>query len=268
MKIILILTAALSFLGLITYNITKTDTKIEPAEIKNTDESETQPAGERSPVLIELFTSEGCSSCPPADKNLIYFNEKQPFPEAQVITLSMHVDYWNRLGWTDPFSSSKYSERQEFYSNTFKLGEVYTPQMIVNGAEQFVGGNLNEAQRAISAAAKSPKAKVELSVAENKLNVKISEIPEHTLANVFVAVAEDDLSTTVKRGENGGRTLSHASVVRELRTIGTIAANDKSFETETVFQMQPSWKKQNLKIVVFAQIERTSRIIGVNQIRL
>lgn len=171
--------------------------------------------------------------------------------------------------WTDPFSSSKYSERQGFYSNTFKLGgEVYTPQMVVDGSAQFVGGNLDAAQKAISAAAKSPKADVEISVTENKLSVKISKVPEHTFANVFVAIAEDDLSTAAKRGENGGRTLPHASVVRELRTIGTIAANNNSFETETAFQIQPSWKKQNLKLVVFVQIEKTSRIIGVNQIRL
>ncbi len=268
MKLILILSAAFIFLGSIAYNAKKANTNTESPKIKNMVASESSSANKKAPVLVELFTSEGCSSCPPADKNLIYFNEKQPVPEAEVITLSMHVDYWNRLGWTDPFSSSKYSERQGFYSDTFKLGEVYTPQMIVDGAAQFVGSNLDEAKRAIGTAAKSPKADVALSVAGNKLYVRISAIPDNTVANVFVAVAEDNLSTAVRRGENGGRTLPHASVVRELRTIGAIAADSRKFETETTFQMQPSWKKQNIKLVVFAQVEKTSQIIGVDYIKL
>lgn len=181
----------------------------------------------------------------------------------------MHVDYWNRLGWSDPFSSAKFSERQGFYSNTFNLGGVYTPQMIVDGAWQFVGGNSDETRKAINQAVKAPKANIELSVApENKLKVKISAIPEHAFSNVFVAIAEDNLSTSVKNGENGGRTLLHDSVVRELRTIGKIAEKDDQFEIETTLQIQPAWKKDNLKAVVFVQTEKGSRIIGVNQIKL
>ncbi len=269
MKIIALLFAALGFFGLITYNVMKTDVAAEsPSVVEETAQPESLPSTAKSPVLIELFTSEGCSSCPPADKNLIYLNDKQPFPQAEVITLALHVDYWNRLGWTDVFSSPQYSERQGFYAEKFKHDGVYTPQMVVDGQKEFVGGSLDEARKAISAAAESPKANVELSAADGKLRVKISALPNHSLADVFVAVAEDNLSTNVRNGENGGRTLPHTSVVRELKTIGKVAAEKDSFESETPFQLQSSWKKQNLKFVVFVQNEQTGQIIGAGQIKL
>lgn len=268
MKIILALIAALGFLGLITYSVKKADVGAESVKAVETVQSESLTTKEKSPVLVELFTSEGCSSCPPADKNLIYLNNNQPVADAEVITLAMHVDYWDRLGWKDVFSAAQYSQRQEFYSNTFNLDGVYTPQMVIDGESQFVGGNLNEAQNAIVAATKLPKGEVKLSIAENKLNVKISDLPTHTPANIFIAVAEDNLSTVVKNGENGGRTLPHTSVVRELRTIGKVGANENNFAAETEFQLQPSWKKQNVKLVVFVQVAQNSQIIGVNQIKL
>ena len=270
MKIALILIAALSFFGVITYNLKTSEDKTESGKTTETSAPQSQTMVEkRSPVLVELFTSEGCSSCPPADKNLIEFNEKQPFAEANVITLSMHVDYWNRLGWTDPFSSAQFSQRQGFYSNTFNLGEVYTPQMVVDGMRQFVGGNSDEARKAINQAVKSPKASVELSIAAgNKLKVKISAIPAHSFSNVFVAIAEDNILTSVRNGENGGRTLPHDSVVRELRTIGSLSEKDNNFETEALFRIQSTWKRGNLKAVVFVQVEKDSQIIGVNQIKL
>lgn len=269
MKIILLIcVTTLSFFGFITFNMKKTDIETAIAKTEERGRPESLPAKDKSPVLVELFTSEGCSSCPPADKNLIYLNDKQPFPQAEVITLAMHVDYWNRLGWTDVFSFPQYSERQGFYSNTFKLDGVYTPQMVVDGRFQFVGSNLNETQKAIGEAVKISKADVALAVSENKLQVKITGLPAHSFANVFVAIAEDNLSTVVRNGENGGRTLPHTSVVRELKTIGNIKAEDNSFEAETMFQLKPSWKKPNLKFVVFVQIEQNSQVIGVNQIRL
>jgi hypothetical protein len=258
----------MSFLGLITYNVEKTVVSNEAVEIQGETQREIPLTKGKSPVLVELFTSQGCSSCPPADKNLAFLDKQQLISEAEIITLSMHVDYWNRLGWTDVFSSPKYSERQGFYSHTFKQNEVYTPQMVVDGSYQLVGGNLGEANKAISSSAKLPKAKVELVVLGDKLKVKVSELPEHSFANVFLAIAENNLSTNVKRGENGGKILSHVSVVRELKTIGSIAAEDKSFETETAFQTLTPWKKENLKFVVFIQVEKTSQIIGVNQIKL
>lgn len=233
--------------------------------VVSTPASQTGKAG----VLVELFTSEGCSSCPPADRALIALSKEQPVKDAEVIALSLHVDYWNRLGWTDPFSSSQFSERQGFYSSTFKLGgQVYTPQMVVDGAAQFVGSNMAEARKAIENAAKMPKAELALEVTENKLGVRLTNIPEHKASNVFLAIAEDDLSSNVRRGENGGRTLPHAAVVRELSNIGRLDPGKRTFETKVGFDIKDGWKRSNTKLVVFAQEESTSRIIGVSQLRL
>lgn len=267
MKIILLSIAWLSFFGLIAYNVKKPAASGESAPSVSNARSESSTAKNKPLVLVELFTSEGCSSCPPADRNLIVL-EKQPNPDAEVIALALHVDYWNRLGWTDAFSSAAYSQRQGFYSNAFRRNDVYTPQMVVDGAYEFVGGNIGAAQKAIAEAARMPKANVELAVSGDKLKVKISDAPTHTFANVFLAIAENNLSTSVKRGENGGKILAHTAVARQLRVIGSIEAEDTDFKTETTFQIPGAWKKENLKLVVFAQIEKTSRIIGVGQIKL
>jgi len=223
---------------------------------------------DKTPVLVELFTSEGCSSCPPADRALAFLEKEQPVSPAEIITLALHVDYWNRLGWTDEFSSPLFSQRQELYAQRFKQSDVYTPQMVVDGSFQFAGGNTGEATKSILDAAKSAKASVELSIDGEKLKVKIPAFPEHENASVFLAIAEDGLLSNVKRGENSGKTLEHVSVVRELKSIGSVTAQDKSFETEAVFQLQPNWKKENLKLVVFVQGNQNRKIYGVNRISL
>ncbi|MGI8494545.1 MAG: DUF1223 domain-containing protein [Pyrinomonadaceae bacterium] len=261
MKIVLLIASIFSFLGLITYSVQRTPDSKEQAQVEmKAENSVISEKVSKSPVLVELFTSEGCSSCPPADRNLAELSKQQ-----DVIALGFHVDYWNNLGWTDQFSKAAYSQRQGFYSNTFKLGEVYTPQMIVDGTDQFVGGNSSAANQAISAAAKNEKGNVALTVSGDKLKVDISNLPAHSFANVFLAIAENNLSTSVKRGENGGKTLNHAAVVRDLKNIGSVAGNAKSFQTETTVQIPSDWKKQNLKFVVFAQVEDGSKIIAVNQ---
>src|SRR5262249_24150999 len=125
------------------------------------------------PVLVELFTSEGCSSCPPADQLLTSLAEKQPVSGAQIVTLSEHVDYWNRLGWTDPYSSAALSKRQNDYAEQFGGDSVYTPEMVVDGASQFVGSDDYAARDAIENAIKSPKASVQLT----RSNMMSSENP-------------------------------------------------------------------------------------------
>lgn len=267
MKIIIAFAAALGFLGLLTCSFSKTPETSETA--KTTGETiNAAPSNDKPLVLVELFTSEGCSSCPPADRALSFLEKEQPYNEAEIIPLAMHVDYWNRLGWTDRFSSAEYSRRQEAYAGAFKLDGVYTPQMVVDGARQFVGSNLDEAHKAVAEAVKTPKAKVALALNGDKLKVDISEIPNHEAAEVFLAIAENNLSTEVKLGENSGATLPHTAVVRELKSIGAISENDKSFNVETAFNLQSAWKKENLKLVVFVQTEQGKRIIGVNRIKL
>lgn len=221
----------------------------------------------KTPVLVELFTSEGCATCPPAERVLAVLQKEQSNPDAEIITLALHVDYWNRGGWTDQFSSPIYSQRQEIYGDKFKIAAIYTPQMVVDGSRQFIGSNLDEANKVISEAAKTPKANVELSFSNEKLKVKISGVPKHENAAVFVAIAEDDLSTDVSKGENGGRTLQHTSVVRSLKPIGRILAPENKFELEFVPETVENWKQENVKYVVFLQENQSRRILGVNILR-
>ncbi len=222
-------------------------------------------------VLVELFTSEGCSDCPSADRVLARLEKEQPNADAEIITLALHVDYWDRLGWKDQFSSHLYSERQNGYADRFKLDSIYTPQMVVDGQKEFVGSNFTAAQNAISEAAKNQKAKVELTNgtdAKNlnpNLKVKISDLPARESSYVWLVIAEDNLQTAVRRGENGGRTLSHTSVAREMKLVGEINSTAKTFETAVDYQLQPNWKQKNLKFVVFAQGKDTKKIYGINK---
>ena len=161
---------------------------------------------DHSPVIVELFTSEGCSSCPPADAVLAQLQQTQPVAGAEVIALSEHVDYWNYIGWTDPFSSSAFSARQETYARTFgQQDNVYTPQMIVDGQTEFNGSAMNKAREAIAKAARSPKADVRIVIPETKtqkdnqkvrLNVSVKNVPpvdRGDVAEVILAITEDNL---------------------------------------------------------------------------
>ena len=263
MKIIASLITVFSFLGLIICHAQISSTERVSADNIANQQAKISPAKNKTPVLVELFTSEGCATCPPADRNLAVLDKEQPNPDAEIITLALHVDYWNRLGWKDEFSSPLYSQRQEIYGDKFKINSVYTPQMVVDGSKQFIGSNLSEARKVIAESAKAQKANVELSDAAGKLKVKISDIPKHEISAVFLAIAEDNLSTDVKKGENGGRTLQHSSVVRQLKPLGRILPPDNSFEIETVLETQSNWKKENLKVIVFVQENRSRKVLGV-----
>ena len=217
-------------------------------------------------VLLELFTSEGCSSCPPADRNLAFLEKEQPVSQAEIVTLSLHVDYWDYIGWKDAFSSPLFTQRQELYAEKLRLDSSYTPQMIVDGRTQFVGSNSGDATKAITEAARVQKGKVEIIQNGDKIKVKISELPAHEAANIMFAVTEDNLSSNVSRGENSGRKLEHQSVVRELKSIGTINSTEKTTELETSLTANPNWKSANLKFVVFVQENESRKVLGVGRI--
>jgi len=185
------------------------------------------PAEEpRAPVLVELFTSEGCSSCPPADALLEKLDRLQPIPEARVIVLSEHVDYWDHLGWKDPYSSAVSTARQEGYARRFSGSGPYTPEMVVDGAAEFVGSDAGAAASAIRSAAKQPKVAVRLIPAAGGARLEVDPLPggKRTKSAVYVAVALDSGTSSVLAGENGGRTLHHVAIVRQLREVGTISA--------------------------------------------
>jgi hypothetical protein len=218
-----------------------------------------QTQNEKIPVLVELFTSEGCPTCPPADRLLQKLESEQSFINTEVITLSLHVDYWNRSDWKDPFSSSLFTRRQDIYARAFRQRDTYTPQMIVDGRTFFIGSNAAEATKAIVANAKNEKANIEISNENNKLKVMISKILPRENSTVFLAITED-ISATGKKSER-------ASVVRELRTLGMLTPAQNEFKYEQAVQINPDWKKENLKFVVFIQENQSRKILGVNRIK-
>ena len=237
--------------------------------------------GLRSPVIVELFTSEGCSSCPPADDVLARLQQTQPVAGAEVIALSEHVDYWNYIGWSDPFSSAAFSARQGIYARAFgQQDRVYTPQMIVDGQAEFNGTAMNKALEAIAKAARSPKADVRIAIPETKtqkdnrkvsLSVSVKNVPpvdRGDVAEVILALTEDKLSSNVTRGENSGRKLAHTAVVREMRSLGRVDPATKTFDSEKTVAIADGWKRDDLRIVVFVQERAHRRVLGAAVLNL
>ena len=228
----------------------------------------------RTPVLIELFTSEGCSSCPPADALLKKLDESQPISGAELIVLSEHVDYWNDIGWKDPYSSREFSERQRVYAEQFGLNGVYTPQMVVDGHFEFVGSDEGQAIRAAEEATKVQKVPVVLSSIRREANnaivlhVEIGPLPSNLApsANVLIAVADDSDESHVTNGENTGRTLKHVAVLRSLKPVGSVDGA-REFSREVTVN-DSGRNSQNLRIVAIVQEMDGGRVWGVGSARL
>jgi hypothetical protein len=228
----------------------------------------------KAPVVVELFTSEGCSSCPPADTLLKKLEEEQPVGNAEVIALEEHVDYWNQQGWTDPFSSPDATFRQQQYAATFKSDAPYTPQMIVDGRSEFVGSRERQARDEIEQAAKTPRVEISLtpksSMAKGaeQFSVQVAKLTGDS-AEVWLAVTERQLHSDVKAGENAGENLHHAAVVRSLRKIGDAKpGNDVAFTGNPNVKIDSKWKLENLHVVVFAQEKKSRHIIGAAAVPL
>ena len=215
----------------------------------------------RVPVVVELFTSEGCSSCPAADAALRELENAQSVPGVEVIALGEHVDYWNRLGWKDAFSSSAYTERQRQYAQGFGSGS-YTPQAVVGGRYEFVGSRVGELATTVAKAAKAPQAAVAVSVAGRTAQVRVRSVPPGTPATeVLLFVTESGLASQVGRGENAGRRLQHASVVRQLIPLGKTGA-DGTFTATHELVLPAGWKSANLRAVALVQETASRRIVG------
>lgn len=230
-------------------------------------------AGERRPVVVELFTSEGCSSCPPADALLIRLEKEQPIEGAEIIPLGFHVDYWNRLGWVDRYSTAEYSRRQSQYADVFSSnGTVYTPQMVVDGQSEFVGGDESRARSAIQAATQAPKVRMQLTgttAGANRLRLTL-HLPSMESVNgddapeVWLAVTEGQISTQASTGENAGRRLQHTAVVRYYRSLGQIkpgAEWSKGIE----LSVPQEWQPENCRVVAVLQARRSRVVLGAVQ---
>lgn len=237
--------------------------------------------GKSVPVVIELFTSEGCSSCPPADALLTQLDQKSPVPGAEIIVMSEHVDYWNYIGWADPFSAPMFSARQQAYAEVFRLtggrGDVYTPQMVVDGQFEFVGSHASRAREAIAKAIGLPKADVQITPVASAepgaltLRIAVRDLPPlsaNDQAEVLLALTENNLASNVVRGENSGRKLRHNGVTREIRALGKFAPAQKSFTAETSIHLAQGWKRAELRALAFVQERAHRRILGAASYKL
>jgi hypothetical protein len=228
-----------------------------------------QPMPTRAVVVAELFTSEGCSSCPPADDVLSRLASRQPIAGVEVLALGEHVDYWDQLGWRDRFSSATFSARQSDYdARVFRTGSLYTPQVVIDGRLQRLGSDSSAVQRAIEEAARAPKASVTITARPQGETIHVDvvvDVPSaltiHS-ADLIIAVTEDNLKTDVRKGENGGRILKHDGVVRRLQTIGALPSQARSWHTGASMPMPKDWVPEQVHVVALLQEHASRRIIG------
>jgi len=241
------------------------------------DEAGQTTSSVRTPVIVELFTSEGCSSCPPADALLAKLEEQQPIASVEIIALEEHVDYWNGQGWSDPFSSGGWTWRQEAYATSFRSGSVYTPQMVIDGRNELIGSRGHSVLEAIKTAAEQTTAQALITPTgrdgnkEERFSARVEELTGTTAGDtpeVWLAVTETGLHTAVLGGENAGQDLHHAAVVRILRKAGVAdRSKEPAFAGETTVKIASGWKRQNLRAVVLVQEKNSRRILAAASAR-
>ena len=236
--------------------------------------SATAPRPATGPVVVELFTSQGCSSCPSADR-LLSRLAREPELAGKVLPLSFHVDYWNYIGWQDPFSSARWSDRQRRYARAFGSGRIYTPQVVVGGESECVGSDEREVRRRIAQALGSPPAgRVALALTPGSEAVRVGV--EARLAggraardlDLWVALWETGLTTPVGSGENARRTLENDFVVRRFEKAFALPAAGAPRQGEVKLALDPSWKRANLGVAAFLQDPVTLEIAGAASRRL
>ncbi len=231
--------------------------------------AEANAAPEDTPVVLELFTSEGCSSCPPADELL----SKIGSSSTGVIALAYHVDYWDGLGWSDPFSSGQWSARQAVYARAMQLSGSYTPQMVIDGRWQCVGSDPGGIARAIAAARATPAQGVvtvrttPAAAGSHKLNVSLSARMVRTAGDnpliVVLAIYENGLVAKIDAGENGGHQVRYDYTVRKVVPAFELnAAAGSTLENELSVELDPSWKLDHLGVAAFIQDEHSLAIDG------
>jgi hypothetical protein len=184
-------------------------------------------AGPTPPVVVELFTSQGCSSCPPADAFLGELAQRR-----DVIALAFHVDYWDYIGWKDPFASPDFTKRQRSYAGALGLRTVYTPQMVIDGQADVVGSHRNRVEDLIRKSSYVPKLALTLQPAASKARLMLPEARFERPATIWLAIYDREERTVVKRGENAGRELSEYNIVRALRNVGSWDGRAQALELD------------------------------------
>ena len=224
-----------------------------------------KPGDAKGFAVVELFTSEGCSSCPPADA-LVATVQKQD-KDLPVYVLAFHVDYWNRLGWKDVFSDAKYSERQKEYAEWLHLSSIYTPQVIVNGQKEFVGSDAGALHEAINNGLRK-EAQGQLTLGDVRLNGGKLSWQAHSSGvgsgdglRLVVAVVEYDASTRVMAGENGGKTLSHVQIVRGFDRVSLNGKGDAA----GMLDWPEGMKVSEGEVIAFLQDSHSGKIVAATR---
>jgi hypothetical protein len=229
-----------------------------------------QTAVAPTPILVELFTSEGCSSCPPADALLEKMDAFQPVPGAQLIVLSEHVDYWDQEGWKDQYSSHELTNRQKSYVSELGLATAYTPQIIVDGTAELHANDSQQVKSAFEKALKDTKIPISLEsvnfegpqeAAVVRGHLRVDAGSENHSADIYIAVALNRAETQVLRGENQGQTLTHVAVVQEMVKVGKVQKKG-SYSQDFQVKLKPGTKPGDLRIIAFVQEPGSGKVVG------
>jgi hypothetical protein len=207
------------------------------------------------PILVELFTSEGCSSCPPADALLARLIREQPVHGVEIVALSEHVDYWDSLGWRDPYSSAVFTKRQETYGERLGRPNIYTPQAVVDGRADVLGTDEAGIRKAAAGALAGAHGSIEVRRNGNGLHIAV-KLPQHHGAEVFLAAVDDPPPARVARGENAGRTLAHVRVVRELKQLARVGGTTWSADVALDDRLA------RLRLIAFVQEQSSGHILA------
>ena len=215
-------------------------------------------------VVVELFTAQGCSFCPAAERLLTQLESEAA---GRVVALEFHIDSWNSLGWTDPFSRAEWTRRQEAYARA-RSAKIYTPQAFVDGSAELEGNNEQALRAAITAAAAAPAPRISLVLepAGDKIRARVEvtrpEALQSRTLDLMLAVYENGLVTEVRRGENGGRTLNNNFVVRSLRRGARLTPGEPRQSHSEILSLAKGWKRSAAGVVAFLQDPKSLEIHG------
>jgi len=236
------------------------ETRKSTADPRPLQEGGSRSDGGHGPIVVELFTSQGCSSCPPADRLLRELG--QGSGGVEVVPLAFHVDYWNYIGWNDPFSAKRWSERQRKYARQLPAGRVYTPQLVVAGRAHLVGSDARSVERALAEAAQRIPAAVvtleaRMATGDRAVEVRVAAELVHAdgvRRELWVALRQSGLVTPVERGENARRTLENDFVVRRFEQALTLPGNAGARQERRMsLEVEPEWDLEQLQVVAFLQ---------------